>query len=252
MSKPEKSREEIINSFRQPLLSKTFRKVLSRVKKIRKDASKALLYNVLAQPNRLPVMIRIFGDRRSGNCLKVLYAAEWLGLDTQWIDVDIFKGESRTEEFLARNPTGQTPVMELEDGNYLSQSNAILLYLAEGTDLLPDDRYLKARVHEWLFWEQYNHEPSIAVCRSDLLFRGKTLANLDPARVTKGEESLERMQRHLPDRDWFVGDALTVADVSLIAYTRVAAEGGFSLTSHPAVKQWITRTEQALGLTSQP
>lgn len=194
-------------------------------------------------------MIKIFGDQRSGNCLKVLYTANWLGLETTWVDVDIFSGESRTEEFLARNPTGQVPVIELEDGESLSQSNAILLYLGAGTALLPSDRTAAARVHEWLFWEQYNHEPSIAVCRSDLLFRGKTLAQLDPVRVEKGEESLDRMELHLKDRDWFVGNTTSLADICLIAYTRIADDGGFSLETRPAVEHWVTRTEHALGIT---
>ena len=193
-------------------------------------------------------MIKIFGDQRSGNCLKVLYTVNWLGLETMWIDVDIFNGESRTDEFLARNPTGQIPVIELEDGESLSQSNAILLYLGADTALLPSDRMAAARVHEWLFWEQYNHEPSIAVCRSDLLFRGKTLAELDPVRVQKGEESLDRMELHLSTRDWFVDDALSIADISLFAYTRVAGDGGFSLETRPAVKRWVTRTEHTLGV----
>ena len=193
-------------------------------------------------------MFKIFGDRRSGNCLKVLYTANWLGLETEWIDVDIFNGASRTPEFLARNPTGQIPVLELEDGGTLSQSNTILLYLANGSALLPVQPLALARVHEWLFWEQYNHEPSIAVCRSDLLFRGKTPTELDPARVKKGEESLDRMELHLNDRDWFVGDTLSVADISLVAYTRVAAEGGFNLATRPAVTEWISRVEASLKL----
>lgn len=193
-------------------------------------------------------MIKIFGDQRSGNCLKVLYAANWLGLETTWIEVDIFNAESRTGEFLARNPTGQIPVIELENGESLSQSNAILLYLGADTALLPGDKMALARVHEWLFWEQYNHEPSIAVCRANLLFRGKTTADLDPARVQKGEESLDRMELHLSTRNWFVGDTLSVADISLIAYTRVAGDGGFSLETRPAVKHWVTRTETALGV----
>lgn len=191
-------------------------------------------------------MIRIFGDRTSGNCLKILYAVNWLGLETQWIDVDIYNGESRTPAFLARNPTGQVPAVEIKNGEFLSQSNAILLYLAHGTELLPDDRVTQARVHEWLFWEQYNHEPSIAVVRSDLLFRGKSQADLDPARVARGEESLDRMELHLADRNWFVSNAISVADISLIAYTRLAGDGGFDLDTRPSVQNWISRCEAAL------
>ena len=115
--------------------------------------------------------MRIYGDSNSGNCLKVKYTADYLGLGYEWINVDIMQGESRTPDFLQINPQGQVPVIELEDGRCLAQSNAIIRYLAQGTVLLPDDPYLQAKVDEWLFWEQYSHEPYIAVCRFHMLYQ---------------------------------------------------------------------------------
>ena len=117
--------------------------------------------------------MRIYGDINSGNCLKVKYTADYLGLDYEWIAVDITQGESRTPDFLKINPQGQVPAIQLEDGRCIAQSNAIIRYLAQGTALLPEDAYLQAKVDEWLFWEQYSHEPYIAVCRFHMLYLRK-------------------------------------------------------------------------------
>ncbi|HVY85395.1 MAG TPA: glutathione S-transferase family protein [Caulobacterales bacterium] len=195
-------------------------------------------------------LLTIYGDRRSGNCLKGKWVADLLGVPNAWIEIDIFKGESRTPEFLAMNPAGQVPTAILPDGRALAQSNAIMLYLAEGSRLVPSDPYQRAKMYEWLFWEQYNHEPSIAVRRALLQFRGKSEAELDPALLTKGNACLERMALQLEQTPYLVGDALSLADIALVAYTRVAHEGGYDLNQYPLVKAWVARVERDLGLAS--
>ena len=192
--------------------------------------------------------MKIYGDLASGNCLKVKYAADFLGLTYEWQAVDILKGDSRTETFLAKNPAGQVPLIELDDGRTLAQSNAILIYLADGSALLPGDPFLRAKVTELLFWEQYSHEPYIAVCRFHMHYLGKRKEDREAWRVERGEAALDLMERRLEQRDWLVGGALTVADIALLAYTRLAREGGFDLGSRPRVRSWIARCEQALGL----
>lgn len=194
--------------------------------------------------------MRIYGDLNSGNCLKVKYTADYLDLDYDWIAVDIMQGEASTPEFLARNPAGQVPVVEFDvefaDGRCLSQSNAIILYLAHDSALIPTDPWQQAKMHEWLFWEQYSHEPTIAVCRFQKVYLGKPDTELDPAKVQKGNSALDLMQQHLQKHDWLVGDSISVADISLIAYTRLAHEGGFDLSTRPALQTWIDRVEKAL------
>ncbi|WP_420564513.1 glutathione S-transferase family protein [Thalassobaculum sp.] len=192
--------------------------------------------------------MRILGDTASGNCLKVKYAADHLGLSYTWTDIDIMKGESRTPEFLALNPMGQVPVIVLDDGRALGQSNAILQYLAEGTDLLPADAFDRAKVAEWLFWEQYSHEPYIAVCRFHMHYKGEPKETREAWRVHRGEAALDAMDRALTGRDFLVGPNLTIADIALLAYTRLAEEGGFDLASRPAVGNWIGRCEAVLKL----
>lgn len=193
--------------------------------------------------------IVFFGDKRSGNCLKGLWVAERMGVRHRWVDVDIFKGESHTTEFLRMNPVGQVPVAILPDGRALAQSNAIMLYLAEKSPLIPTDSYQRAKMFEWLFWEQYNHEPSIAVRRAALLFHGKTPEELDPALLTKGNACLARMELQLNETVYLVGGALTLADIALVAYTRWAHEGGYDLNAYPAVKAWVARVERDLKMT---
>ena len=192
--------------------------------------------------------MKVFGDRGSGNCRKVAYLCDYLGLDYDWIDIDIMKGESRTQAFLQMNPEGQVPVVELDEQRYLRQSNAILLHLARLSPLVPQEAWELAQAHQWLFWEQYTHEPSIAVCRFELLYLGKPASALDPTRVAKGNAALDLMEHHLRARQWFVGDTLTVADIALVAYTRVAHEGGFDLAERVAVRGWVDRCERALGI----
>ena len=192
--------------------------------------------------------MKIYGDLISGNCLKIKYVADFLGLAYEWVPVDIMQGQSRTPEFLARNPAGQVPVVELDDGRYLAQSNAIIGYLAQGSTLLPDDAYLRAKVYELLFWEQYSHEPYVAVCRFVMRYQGKTREQREPMRVERGEAALDFMERGLEGRTWFVGETMTIADIALLAYTRLAHEGGFDLSNRPAVQSWISRCEQALSI----
>ncbi len=192
--------------------------------------------------------MKIYGDLGSGNCLKVKWVCDRLSRRYTWIDVDTTKNESRTPEFLKLNSAGQVPVIELDDGRTLAQSNAIIRYLARGTDLIPAEAFLAAKMDEWLFWEQYSHEPYIAVCRMQMVYLGKTLGELDPEKVKRGYFALARMEHELKDRRFLVGEAMSLADVSLLAYTRVAHEGGFHLDGYDAVKRWIADCEKILGL----
>jgi len=190
----------------------------------------------------------IYGDPISGNCLKVKYTADHLGLPYQWRNVDVVKGEARTPAFLALNPMGQVPAVILDDGRPLAQSNAIIRYLARGSKLLPEDAYLQAKVDELLFWEQYSHEPYIAVCRFHMKYLGKTKDQLDGWRIGRGNDALDFMDRQLVDRDWFVGSAISIADIALLAYTRLAHEGGFDTGSRNNVTNWVARCEQELAI----
>ena len=193
-------------------------------------------------------MIRIHGDTTSGNCLKIKYVADHLGIAYEWVTVSALNGETRTPAFLARNPMGQIPVVELSDGRHLAQSNGIIRYLARGSALLPDDPWTQAKIDEWLYWEQYSHEPYVAVCRFHMLYQGKTKDEREPWRVERGERALDLMERHLAGCRFLVGDTLTIADVALLAYTRVAHEGGFDLATRPSVREWTARCEAMLGI----
>jgi glutathione S-transferase len=194
--------------------------------------------------------MRIYGDLDSGNCLKVKYTADHLRLPYEWVPVDIMAGQSRTPEFLARSVMGQVPVVEFGDGRCLAQSNAIIRHLARGSDLLPDDPWLQAEVDQWLFWEQNGHEFFVAGARFQMVYLKRTREQREPLRVERGEQALDLMERALATRDYFVGNRLTVADIALLAYTRLAPEGGFDLSSRTAIRSWIGRCEQALGLTT--
>lgn len=192
--------------------------------------------------------MKIYGDSKSGNCLKVSWTADFLGRPYDWIDVEILQGESRTADFLAMNPAGQVPVVLLDDGRALAQSNAIILYLAEGSPLIPADAYDRARMLEWMFWEQYSHEPYVAVARFQVRYQGKPVEELEPRLVERGNAALARLEQGLQGSSFLVGDRVTLADVALVAYTRLAHEGGFSLDGYPAVKAWVARVEQALNI----
>ncbi len=190
--------------------------------------------------------LRIFGDSISGNCLKAKWTAERLGLDYEWIEIDLLKGETRTPQFLAINPAGQVPVVILPDGRPLAQSNAILLHLAEGSDLIPADAYARAQMLEWMFWEQYSHEPYVAVARFKVRYEGMPVESLEPRLVERGAAALQRLEDALAVGTFLVGGQLSLADVALVAYTRLAGEGGFDLSRYPKVQAWIARVEAAL------
>jgi glutathione S-transferase len=192
--------------------------------------------------------MKIFGDLRSGNCLKVKYTADYLNIPYEWVPVDITKGESKTSDFLARNPMGQVPSVELADGRCIAQSNAIIRYLANGTTLLPQDAFAQAKVDELLFWEQYSHEPYIAVCRFQMFYLGRSADQREAQRVERGESALDLMDSLLQGREWFTGTTMNVADIALLAYTRVAHEGGFDLSSRPNIRSWIARCDETLQL----
>ena len=193
--------------------------------------------------------MRIYGDSISGNCLKVRWVAEYLGRSFEWIETDILKGESRTPEFLALNPAGQVPLVILDEGRPLAQSNAIILHLAERSDLIPTDAYDRARMLEWMFWEQYSHEPYVAVARFQVRYAGKPVSELEPRLVERGKGALRRLEDGLAVSPFLVEEAVSLADVALVAYTRVAHEGGFDLADYPAVAAWVKRVEAALKIT---
>lgn len=193
-------------------------------------------------------MLTIYGDSISGNCLKVKFVCDRLGIAYRWVETDVLKGETRTPEFLALNPAGQVPAVKLSDGRALAQSNAIMLHLAEGSDLIPADSYERALMFQWLFWEQYSHETVIAVRRFHKAYLKKSDAEIDPALQPKGERVLGMMNDHLAKHRYFVGNKLSLADIALVAYTRWADQGGFDLSRTPHVQAWIARVEQDLGL----
>ena len=190
-------------------------------------------------------MFTVYGMADSGNCYKVKLALEQLALPYRWVEVDSTRGETRTPEFLARNPNGKVPTLELEDGSYLPESNAILFYLAEGSPLLPADRPGRARALQWMFFEQYSHEPYIAVAR----FIAKFLPADSPRRaemprlMERGHQALSVMERQLKNAPFLVGGRYSVADIALYAYTHCAADGGFDLSQYPSVRAWLDRVQ---------
>ena len=188
-------------------------------------------------------MLKVYGDANSGNCYKVKLLLHLLDAPCEWLHVDILKRETRTQEFLAKNPNGKIPALELEDGEFLWESNAILHYLSDGTDYLPVDKLHRARVLQWLFFEQYSHEPYIATSRYIIRYLGRPKereADLE-ARTEPGYAALGVMERHLRTRQYLVADRYTIADIGLYAYTHVAEEGGFDLSRFDALRSWLDR-----------
>jgi glutathione S-transferase len=188
--------------------------------------------------------MRLYQMQDSGNCYKVRLAAHQLGQPLELVDVDILKGESRTEDFLKRNPNGRVPTLELDNGLTLPESNAILFWLAESTTLLPEDRFARAEALQWMFFEQYSHEPYIAVARfwHSIKPGGREeKAAMFPEWHRRGHEALAVMERHLSSHDWFAGGANSIADIALYAYTHVAHEGDFDLAPYKAVNSWLAR-----------
>lgn len=193
---------------------------------------------------------KIYGDGVSGNCLKVKWTADLVGVPYEWIETSVLKGETRAPAFLALNPAGQVPLLVTPKGKALAQSNAIILYLAEkhGGGLIPDKGFARAKVYEWLFWEQYSHEPYIAVRRFHKFYLKKADSDIDPKLIERGLAALLRLELQLTDEPFVAGPDFTLADVALVAYTRVAHEGGFDLNAFPAVKAWVARVEKRLDI----
>ncbi|MBE0580979.1 glutathione S-transferase family protein [Devosia sp.] len=192
--------------------------------------------------------MHIYGDLGSGNCLKVKLIADATGMPYVWHEVLARSGGTSTPEFLALNPAGQMPVVVLDDGRPLAQSNAILRYLAHGSRFIPSDRYAAAKVDEWLFWEQYSHEPTVAVARARVVYDKVATADLDPALVARANKALDRLEQALANQKFLVGDAVTIADIALLPYTRQSPQAGFDLIGRPALTRWIAACEQELGL----
>ncbi|WP_309083160.1 glutathione S-transferase family protein [Chelativorans sp.] len=194
--------------------------------------------------------MKLYGMSDSGNSYKPRLLMAKLGIPFEHVETSSRDGTTRKPEFLARNPNGRVPVLELDDGRFIWESNAILLYLAEGTRFLPTDRYQRALVHQWLFFEQYSHEPYVAVRRAILRYPERA-AQRTPERMAAtlegGNKALGVMERQLAETPFLVGSALTVADISLYAYTHDAHNGGFDLGAFPAVSAWLARVEGDAG-----
>ncbi|OYT95763.1 MAG: glutathione S-transferase [Pseudomonas sp. PGPPP3] len=188
-------------------------------------------------------MYKVYGDYRSGNCYKIKLMLELLGLPYEWVAVDILKGETQSEAFLAKNPNGKIPVLELEDGTCLWESNAILNFLADGTEFLPTEPRLRTQVLQWQFFEQYSHEPYVAVARFIQLYQGlpaERQKEYEECHV-RGYKALKVMELQLSRTPYLVGEHYSIADIALYAYTHVADEGGFDLTPYSAIRGWLQR-----------
>ena len=202
-------------------------------------------------PNRPITKPTIYGDSISGNCLKAKWTAELLDIDYEWVEVSVVEGGTRSDAFMQMNPSGQVPVLRLPDGRILPQSNAIMLYLAETNehhDLIPEDAFDRAKMMSWLFWEQYSHEPYIAVRRFRKKFLNQADDDLDPQLLARGRRALGVMELQLTFSNYFVGESMTLADIALVAYTRWAHEGGYDLSEFPNVQRWVMRVEADLGI----
>jgi glutathione S-transferase len=188
-------------------------------------------------------MVRLYDFLPSGNGYKVRLLLRQLSIPYELIEMDITRGETRTPEFLAKNPNGRIPLIELEDGRFLAESGAILFYFAEGTRFLPTDRWERAEVLQWMFFEQYSHEPYIAVARAWLHLFGldEERKRQLPQKQKLGYDALAVMERRLAWHEYFVGNDPSIADIALYAYTHVADEGGFDLARFPAVLRWLER-----------
>jgi glutathione S-transferase len=194
-------------------------------------------------------MYRVHGVSESGNCYKVRLALEQLGFAYQWHEVDLLGGETRNPDFLALNPNGKVPVIELPGGERLTESNAILCYLAKDSPLLPEPRLEWARVLSWLFFEQYSHEPYIATARFRIRFLGEHLTgNAEvESKLGPGNRALALMNSHLERHPFMAAERYTIADIALFAYTHVAPEGGFDLNPYPALLRWLKRVRAQPG-----
>jgi glutathione S-transferase len=191
----------------------------------------------------------IYGNSISGNCYKVQLLCAQLGIDHVWHELDILAGAARSDEFRAMNPNGKTPLLKLADGRFLPESNAILYYLAQGSPLIADDPYEMANILSWMCFEQYSHEPYIAVARFIMVYLGnppEEAENLESKRPG-GYKALKVMESQLAEHEFFANDRYSIADIALYAYTHKAHEGGFDLGKYENVREWLTRVEQQAG-----
>lgn len=198
--------------------------------------------------------MKVYGDIRSGNCYKLKLVCALLGIEHDWIPVDLMRGETREQSFLELNPNSQIPVCVTDDGDVLTESNAILFYIAWDSRFWPTDRLAQTRVLEWQFFEQYTHEPTIAVARFIRVYQGMPAARRAEyeAKLKGGYRALELMNNHLQAHDFLVGGDCTIADLSLFAYTHVAPEGGFDLAPYTAILEWIDRIRALPGFVAMP
>jgi len=189
--------------------------------------------------------VKIYGDIQSGNCYKVKLLASLLEINHKWIEVDILAGETQTESYLKKNPNGKIPLLELDDGTFISESNAILNYLASGTSLTGTCSFTTAKILQWQFFEQYSHEPFIAVARFIAKYLGLPDDRISEyeAKQLGGHKALKVMEEQLQLAPYLVGSEITIADISLYGYTHVAHEGGFDLSEYPLIQKWIDRIQ---------
>ncbi len=187
--------------------------------------------------------LKVYGDSRSGNCYKIQLLCAEMGVGFDWEEVDILAGETRTPEFLAMNPNGKIPVLALPDGRYLAESNAILFYLAEGSEFFSGDTFARARILQWMNFEQYSHEPNIATSRFIIKYLGKPPDRRESLKEKEiaGYKALDVMENQLDGRPYITGEHFNIADIALYAYTHVADEGGFDLAGYPAIRAWMER-----------
>jgi glutathione S-transferase len=190
-------------------------------------------------------MLRVYGDVYSGNCYKVKLVLEQLSMPYEWVAIDVVKKETRTPEFLAMNRQGKIPLVELERGVFLQESNAILHYLADGSELLPQERMAHAQVLRWMFFEQYSHEPSVAVARFIVRYLGRPAEREEilQRKIAEGHEALAVLEAHLATRTFLVGERYSIADIALYAYTHVAHEGCIDLAAYGAIRNWLERVQ---------
>ncbi len=185
--------------------------------------------------------MKLYDYLPSGNSYKVRLLLAYLDIDYEWVNLNVVQGETRTDDFKTRNPVGQIPLLELSDGRRIAESNAILYFLGEGTPYWPKNPYDQAKCLQWMFFEQYKHEPSIAVARFIRNYFPKARADELPALTERGYAALGVMEAHLADNAWFVGGGRTLADISLYAYTHVAEAGGFDVSRYPNIIAWLDR-----------
>lgn len=196
--------------------------------------------------------VTVYGMKASGNCFKVQLVLEQTGRPYRWVEVNSAAGETRTPEYLAKNPNGKVPLLELADGRVLAESNAILCFLAEGSPLWPSDSWRRAKALQWMCFEQYSHEPYIAVARFIMGWLPEDSGRRAelPRLRERGYQALDVMEKQLAGQDFFVDSGYCVADIALYAYTHEAHRGGFDLAAYPAIRAWLVRVEATPGFVS--